>query len=191
MHTFSRTRGLVVLVALTAMLIAAFAAVPQADAATIYTCVKKKSGTLRLVSKSTKCKKGESKLSWNTTGPAGKNGLNGLTGLNGANGAAGATGLTGPNGPMGKPIAEANSEGRAECTLGGENYCYPELAPVTPSSNAQCLVTVVGQITDPRRPAALLHTGVNCRGTGRLGRGEGTKQQRPRHCEHGRSAHRH
>ncbi len=148
MHTFVRTRGLVVLAAIAALLVAAFAAVPQADAATIYTCVKKKSGTLRLVSKSTKCKKGESKLSWNTTGPAGKNGLNGLNGLNGANGATGATGLTGPNGPMGKPIAEANSEGRAECAITGENnYCYPTLAPVTLSSNAQCLVTVEGQIT--------------------------------------------
>lgn len=75
-----------------ALLLAAFAAAPQADAATIYACVKKHSGAARIVTKKAKCKKGESKLSWNTEGPAGKDGANGANGAAGKEGPAGANG---------------------------------------------------------------------------------------------------
>ncbi len=73
-------------------MLSAFVAAPQANAATIYACVKK-NGTARFVTKKAKCKKKESKLSWNSEGPAGKNGLNG------ANGKDGAQGKEGPAGP--------------------------------------------------------------------------------------------
>lgn len=59
---------------------------------TITVCVKKHGGQLY---KARKCKKHDSKLSWNQQGPAGKNGANGA---NGAPGAAGAPGATGKDG---------------------------------------------------------------------------------------------
>jgi hypothetical protein len=91
--------------------------VSQADAATIEAC-QKKNGTIRIVTKNERCKKNETRLSWNTsgttgatgpTGPAGSNGTNGSngsgstsgSGVNGSNGATGMTGATGPTGPAG------------------------------------------------------------------------------------------
>jgi hypothetical protein len=71
--------------------------VTPATASTIYSC-KKKNGSLRIVSKSTKCKKGESKLAWNSQGPQGVNGANGKNGTNGTNGGPGLTGKEGPAG---------------------------------------------------------------------------------------------
>ncbi len=90
-----------VLAAIGGLLLAAFAAAPQAEASTIYACVKKPSGTARIVTGKVKCKKGESKLSWNTEGIMGKNGANGTNGTNGAAGANGATGANGTNGTNG------------------------------------------------------------------------------------------
>jgi hypothetical protein len=91
----NRRRPLVLAATAGALLLAAFAAAPQAQAATIYACVKKKGGTARFVSKSAKCKKGESKISWNSEGPAGKNGASGASGASGANGKDGAPGANG------------------------------------------------------------------------------------------------
>jgi hypothetical protein len=88
------------LAAVGALLIAAFAAAPQAQASTIYACVKK-NGTLRIVTSKTKCKKGETKQSWGATGPAGKNGTNGSNGTNGTNGSNGTNGTNGSNGAVG------------------------------------------------------------------------------------------
>jgi hypothetical protein len=87
------------LAAVGALLTVAFAAAPQADAATIYACVKKKSGTARFVSQKSKCRKNEVKLSWNTTGNNGTNGKNGANGANGAQGPAGKDGAPGAIGP--------------------------------------------------------------------------------------------
>ncbi|MGD1058450.1 MAG: hypothetical protein ABR992_13670 [Solirubrobacteraceae bacterium] len=58
-------------------------------AATIYTCVSKKSGAMRVVSAKTKCRHGEHKLSWNAAGPAGPAGATGATGAPGKQGASG------------------------------------------------------------------------------------------------------
>lgn len=101
-------RGITLLAAVGALLTVAFAAAPQADAATIYACVKKKSGTARFVSQKTKCRKSESKLSWNTTG---KNGADGKNGANGANGAAGLAGKNGANGAIGPSFAFNTNSG--------------------------------------------------------------------------------
>lgn len=90
-------RAVIVLATIGALLLGAFAAAPQANAATIYACVKKKTGLGRYVSKKTKCKKGETKLSWNSQGIAGKNGTNGINGANGKEGSAG------KEGPAGQP----------------------------------------------------------------------------------------
>ncbi|HEY2633021.1 MAG TPA: hypothetical protein VGI26_11665 [Solirubrobacteraceae bacterium] len=82
-------RGISALLVAALLLVAAFAATSSASAATIYACQKKKSGTIHLVTKKAKCKKGETKISWNTIGPAGKNGTNGANGANGKDGAPG------------------------------------------------------------------------------------------------------
>jgi hypothetical protein len=76
--------GLVALAAVVSLLWAASAA----QAGTLYACVKK-SGSAHIYSKKPKCKKGETKLSWNASGqpgPTGKNGVNGANGANGGNG---------------------------------------------------------------------------------------------------------
>jgi hypothetical protein len=69
----------------------ALAAAPASSAATIYTCVSKK-GAMRVVSAKTKCKHGESKLSWSSSGPAGPAGVTGAAGATGAAGKQGASG---------------------------------------------------------------------------------------------------
>jgi hypothetical protein len=99
MSTPSIRRGAVVLTVTGALLFAVLISAQAASAGTFYACVKK-NGTARVFTKKPKCKKGESKLSWNTQGPAGKtgengtNGINGTNGLNGSNGTNGTTGFT-------------------------------------------------------------------------------------------------
>lgn len=102
MFTFNVRRAIVALSAAGALLVTALAAAPQAEAKTIYACVKKKGGAVRILSAKTKCKKGESNISWNTSGPAG------AIGLPGVKGATGATGATGPTGPMGPGATKAS-----------------------------------------------------------------------------------
>jgi hypothetical protein len=82
-------------------LLAAFGMASQADASTLYACVKKEGGSMRLVSQRAKCTKSERKVSWNTTGPVGKNGANGANGGSGANGKNGSNGSNGSNGGNG------------------------------------------------------------------------------------------
>lgn len=71
------------------------AAISETSAQTIYSCYKKKSGAMRYVTGPGKCKKTETEISWNTTGPKGDKGDTGPAGL------AGATGAQGPEGPPG------------------------------------------------------------------------------------------
>lgn len=84
-------RRTLMLATVAALLVTAFAAVTQAQAATIYACVKK-NGSAHIFNKKPKCAKHETALSWNTTGPAGKNGANGTNGSNGTNGTNGTNG---------------------------------------------------------------------------------------------------
>ncbi len=90
----SRRTNARVLAVVGVLMLAALAAAPQADASTLYACVKK-GGTAHIFTKAPKCKKGETKISWNTTGPAGKNGSNGTDGTNGTNGTNGKEGAPG------------------------------------------------------------------------------------------------
>ncbi len=66
--------------------------VSTADAATIHACVRSKTGATRIVGANAKCRRGEQKLSWNTTGPRGAAGSTGASGAAGAEGKAGASG---------------------------------------------------------------------------------------------------
>jgi hypothetical protein len=68
------------------------AAASAAGATTIYTCVSKKSGAMRVVSAKTKCRHGEQKLSWDAAGPAGSHGVAGAPGSPGAAGTNGTNG---------------------------------------------------------------------------------------------------
>jgi hypothetical protein len=64
----------------------------------VYACYRTKGkakGTVRLVAKKKKCRKGERKISWNAVGPAGEGGQGGANGEPGAGGELGATGLEG------------------------------------------------------------------------------------------------
>jgi hypothetical protein len=101
-------RAITALAATAALLTAAFAAAPQADASTIYACVKKKSGTARFVSQKTKCRKSETRMSWNTSGTSGKNGANGLAGSQGA------AGKEGKEGAPGKDVPTVLAAGKSE-----------------------------------------------------------------------------
>ncbi len=75
----------------------AVAAIPGPDGA-IAGCVKKSTGHLRVVDEGTSCRRNESSLVWNQTGPKGETGA---TGAQGPAGPAGPQGPTGPAGPAG------------------------------------------------------------------------------------------
>jgi hypothetical protein len=106
----SARSGTLVLVAVAALLVSAFAAVPAAQASTIYACVSK-SGTAHVFTKKPKkCKSKKEKLvSWNTAGPAGQNGANGSNGTNGTNGKEGVAGQPQKAAAFNKTIASAGS----------------------------------------------------------------------------------
>jgi hypothetical protein len=93
-------RGVTIGAAAIIALLVTLAVASQATAATYYACVKK-NGSARVFTKKPKCKKGESKLSWNSPGPAGKNGVNGVNGVNGKNGTNGTNGTKGETGAPG------------------------------------------------------------------------------------------
>lgn len=116
-------RALATLTSGAALTVSAALATPrQADAATLYACIKK-NGNARLFSRRPKCKRHESRLSWNTSGPAGRNGLNGSNGAPGKDGAAGRDGAAGKDGVNGKDglngIDGANGVDGANGAVGG------------------------------------------------------------------------
>jgi hypothetical protein len=168
MSTSVTRRGIALLAAATISLFAALATASQAGAATYYACVKK-NGSAHVFAKKPKCKKGESKLSWNNVGPAGKNGANGANGANGKNGANGTNGTNGAKGEdltTQTPLASGQSEsgafaiGTSGATGGfvstGISFAQPLAAPI---ANAHV-------IDNP--PAT---TSTNCPGKGQAARG--------------------
>jgi hypothetical protein len=95
MKTLTTPRASVLFAAIGALLLTALVSAPQAGASTLYACVKK-DGSAHIYTKKPKCKKRESRLSWNTEGPAGKNGASGANGINGKEGLQGSIGPQGP-----------------------------------------------------------------------------------------------
>ncbi len=93
-------RALTTFAVASALLVGVLAAASQAQAASLYACVKK-NGAARVFTKKPKCKKGESKLSWGAVGPAGRNGANGAGGAGGKDGSSGKDGANGGNGTNG------------------------------------------------------------------------------------------
>jgi hypothetical protein len=68
---------------------------------TFYACETTSTGAIRMVTATTSCKTGETKISWNQVGPQGPKGATGATGAKGATGATGAIGATGAAGATG------------------------------------------------------------------------------------------
>jgi len=68
------------------------AAISETSAQTIYSCYNKKSGTMRYVTGPGQCKKTETEISWNTTGPKGDKGDQGPAGPQGIQGDKGDNG---------------------------------------------------------------------------------------------------
>ena len=111
MEEFLMRRTLVVLGAL-AVLATALLAGPATGLAataktkTLYSCVDRKTGALRIVTKTKKCTKAERKLTWvSTTG--------GATTPSSTTGPKGATGAPGPAGPAAPPARRARQARRA------------------------------------------------------------------------------
>jgi hypothetical protein len=102
MPTRTKRSALMAVLTASVLLLSGLAAAPQAGAATLYACVKKKGGTARFVNARTNCRRGETKLSWNTQGVPGRNGSNGKNGAAGKNGTNGKNGTDGKAGTNGK-----------------------------------------------------------------------------------------
>ena len=146
-------RGQVVIGALLALLVSLTLAT-RAEAKTYYTCVAKKSGAIRFVGSKTKCRKSETKISFNSTGQNGKNGANGATGAPGATGATGAPGAAGTALGYAKVTAtgevvagSARNVKTANVTkVGTAGYCFAGM-PFTPGA-AAANVAFAGTPTD-------------------------------------------
>jgi hypothetical protein len=168
MSTSITRRGIAVLVAAMFSLFAALAMASQAGAATYYACVKK-NGSAHIFTKKPKCKRGESKLSWNSPGPAGRNGLNGASGKNGTNGTNGINGANGKEGVPG-PFGEVLPGGKTETGVYGlegdgsvvqaawgfpfalATAPTPTLVPFGAAPTAQC----PGSISEPKAASGQL-----------------------------------
>jgi hypothetical protein len=112
-------------VTLLAVLIGSLGA-ESALAGSIHACVRPKSGATRIVGAKAKCRRGEQKLSWSTTGPRGAPGKSGATGAPGAPGEAGNEGKAGSNGAA--ALYSAFAEGPTVLT-GGATLLTKVLPP--------------------------------------------------------------
>src|SRR5512132_1794730 len=122
------------LVLVTGVALAAQPGAQQASSAVIHACVIKKTGLVRIVSASARCRRGESPMAWNAQGargaagaagaagpqgPAGPAGAAGPKGDAGAQGAAGPAGPQGPAGPAGPSLPSLESLNGVGCHLAG------------------------------------------------------------------------
>lgn len=87
----------------------------------IFGCRANRGGALRVVSESTRCKTGESRLTWNVQGPRG------YRGYRGARGPAGPEGDRGPRGYPGIAVAQSCPDGSyvSGITTAGSLVCTP------------------------------------------------------------------
>ena len=122
------------LVLVTGVALAAQPGAQQASSAVIHACVIKRTGLVRIVSASAKCRRGESPMAWNAQGARGAVGAAGAAGPQGAAGPAGAAGPKGdagargsagpagpqgPAGPAGPSLPSLESLNGVGCHLAG------------------------------------------------------------------------
>jgi hypothetical protein len=115
-------------------------------ATTYYACVKKRGGAIRLVARTTKCRRNERKISFNGQGVPGRNGLNGKNGTNGKNatdGKNGTNGVPGPQGPAAPGAANfsANVESGSAVTLAALSNGLTVTAACSPSKVSVSIAT--------------------------------------------------
>jgi len=99
---------------------------------TVSACVKKKGGSIRIVSARARCRKGEKSLSWNAIGPAGRQGPRGFAGARGFVGARGPTGATGATGSTGSAGSNGAANGFVDTNPPGSGEYFHLSVAETP-----------------------------------------------------------
>jgi hypothetical protein len=104
----------------------AVAAVPDRQGR-IVACYAKKGGDLRVLTRGTRCRRGEKRLRWSQTGPAGPAGQNGAAGQQGPAGTEGRDGRDGTDGPQGSAAASmlTGNTGNVAANVGVTHYLHP------------------------------------------------------------------
>lgn len=131
----------------TALVVAvgAFSASDSQTSRTITACVKTKGGELRVVSSSTRCRRGERRVTWSRigrAGPAGLQGAQGPAGERGPQGDAGAPGAPGQpgidtfNDLDGMPCTRNSQQGTIDVVFGPGNLARPRC--VLPGDGPVC-----------------------------------------------------
>lgn len=88
--------------------------------------VVKEAGETRLLVTSTRCPRGERKLTWNQQGPGGPTGPIGPAGATGSPGASGSPGAAGANGANGATRVTVRSGANATSTAVAQANCQPD-----------------------------------------------------------------
>ncbi len=133
-------RHLVEALALVTIAAGAYAVAGETNArqnTTLTACVAKKTGAMRLVANTARCRTTERRVTWGVRGPVGPVGPAGPVGATGATGAAGPQGATGAAGPQG-----------AAGPAGPQGAAAPEPCPVESTITGGASVDVFAQITD-------------------------------------------
>jgi hypothetical protein len=112
---FNRLGAFTLGVVITAVSVGAVSFVNAAGDKTLQACANKTTGVMRYIAKGS-CKKTETSLSWNETGPKGDTGAAGAKGDTGAAGAKGDTGAAGAKGDTGAAGAKGDTGAAAVTT---------------------------------------------------------------------------
>lgn len=95
MSSTIKRRLTIVPVACAVLLLGVLATAPPGHASTLYACVKR-NGDAHIYTRKPRCRRGQRRISWGSSGPAGKSGEPGSKGDPGSRGEAGAGGEAGP-----------------------------------------------------------------------------------------------
>jgi Collagen triple helix repeat (20 copies) len=128
----------------------AVASSSQSGAGTVRACASKRTGELRLLRGSQRCRSTETRVSWNVRGPRG------VAGRAGAPGSAGATGPAGPTGPQGAQGAAGATGPQGTAGL-GKAYVGPDPPdPISDIGDGASGGSRVASISLPGGPYVLL-----------------------------------
>ena len=143
----------------------AFAAQPDARTTTgavIHACVNKRTGVVRIVGASARCRRGESAIAWNgqgsrgpagepgAAGPQGPAGPAGTKGATGSAGTAGAVGPAGPAGPAGPSLPSLESLNGVGCHLAGAPGTATLTYDASGIATLKCVPSIGGSVAQIR-----------------------------------------